>query len=305
MKSPHEFYLETNGKVIDVDGYYGGQCWDLFTLFCMEYCNKVFGCRWSGGVKDMWYHFDELGIGEYFEKITDRHQLQDGDWLVWDADTNPLCWISTARNEKGESYGHIAMFRKYNDGNSEQNVILTQNPNGNPNYVHQMVCDFIGFVGALRPKCYITQDKNIPNSVEEDKTKNQFRINCDDTMNIRLDHSLSGEVIGLGKTGFYNILQMVTQDGYQWYEIEKGKWCALMPPYSEFIGMEENKQETPQNEQKGEDSPIIPKEPKTPENEPNNDKKNEDDKGKQNFLVEFIKLIIKLIVKLLSKEEKK
>ena len=303
METPHEFYLETNGRIIDVDGSYGGQCWDLWTLFCQEYCNKVYGCRWSGGVKDMWYHFDELGLGEFFEKIPPEkyHELQDGDWLVWDQDTNPLCWISTARNEKGETYGHIAMFRQYNPTNSEQNVILTQNPGGNPNYTHQMVCDFLGFIGALRPKCYITQDKNIPNPVEEDKSKNQFKINCADTMNVRLDHTTKAESIGFGKIGYYDVepINMASQDGYQWYEIEKGKWCALIPPYSEFVGMEENKQETPQNQEKDQDNTNIPEQPETPKKEPNN----EEIEHNENIFVELIKNIIEFIIKLLKKEK--
>ena len=173
MKTPHLFFEETNGRIIDVDGSYGGQCWDLWSLFCKEYIGRYYSCLWSGGVKDMWYHFDELGLGEYFEKIPPEkyHELQDGDWLVWDADTNPLCWISTARNEKGEAYGHIAMFRQYNPANGEQNVILTQNPNGNPNYTHQMVCDFLGFIGALRPKCYVHEETIItPVDIPKDDT---------------------------------------------------------------------------------------------------------------------------------------
>jgi len=274
MKTPDEFYLETNGKIIDIDGSYGGQCWDLWALFCLEYVGRYFTCNWVGGAKDMWYHFDELGLGEYFEKIPfeQYHELHDGDWLVWDADTNPLCWISTARNEKGEAYGHIAMFRIYNSENPEQNIILTQNPHGNPNYTHQMVCDFLGFVGALRPKCY-TQDKTIPNPVERDTSKNQFSINCADTMNIRLDHTTKSESIGFGKIGYYDTdpVNMVTQDGYQWYEIEKGKWCALIPPFSEFV-------------------PIPDPEPTpTPKPEPIPD---------ENIFVKIIKLIIELIKKI-------
>ena len=301
MKTPHLFFEETNGKIIDIDGSYGGQCWDLWALFCKEYIGRYYSCLWSGGVKDMYYHFDELGLGEYFEKITpDKyHELQDGDWLVWDADTNPLCWISTARNEKGEAYGHIAMFRQYNPSNSEQNVILTQNPNGNPNYTHQMVCDFLGFIGAIRPKCYITQDKNIPNPVEEDKSKNQFKINCADTMNIRLDHTTGAESIGFGKIGYYNVepINMASQDGYQWYEIEKGKWCALIPPCSEFVGIE---QETPQNQEKEPDNTNIPEEPETNENKP----KEEETEPNESIFLKIIKFIVEILRKLLEKGDK-
>lgn len=170
MKTPHEFYLETNGKIIDIDGSHGGQCWDLFALFCQEYCNYIFSCLFTGYVADFFYHFHELHLDLYFDLITDRHALQDGDWLIWDKSTNPLCWISNS--------SHIAMFRCYNQDNPEQNIILTQNPKGNPNYTHQMVCDFLGFVGALRPKCYIKEEiikpavelpkEEIPNDEDEE-----------------------------------------------------------------------------------------------------------------------------------------
>ena len=296
MKTPHLFFEETNGKIIDIDGSYGGQCWDLWALFCQEYCNKIYGCRWSGGVKDMWYHFDELGLGEFFEKIPPEkyHELQDGDWLVWDQDTNPLCWISTARNEKGETYGHIAMFRQYNPSNSEQNVILTQNPGGNPNYTHQMVCDFLGFIGALRPKCYIIQDKNLPNPVEENKQVDQLKVNCDDTMRVRLGHNLDAEIIGFAKSGFYNILQKCDDVDYTWCEVEENKWIAICPPSCEYVT---KMQETPQNQEEGQDSPIIQEQPKTLENEPNNEEIELINRDKHNPLVEFIVWIIKLIQK--------
>ena len=141
--NPHEFYLETNGKIIDVDKYHGGQCWDLFAYFTLKYCGTTFQCKYSGYVKDFYYHFKELGLDKYFDLITNRYELQDGDWLIWDKAVSQYCWIS--------QFSHIAMFRKYEKG-QEQNIILTQNPNGNPNYTHQMLCDFHGFVGALRPK---------------------------------------------------------------------------------------------------------------------------------------------------------
>lgn len=267
MKTPHEFFLETDGKIIDVDHEYGGQCWDLFALFCQEYCNKTFSCIETGYVIDLWTHFDEVGLGEFFEKVP-NNELKDGDWAIW---IGP-CMIT--------NHSHIAMFRIDNgDGGG---TFLTQNPNGNPKYTHQMWISYQGLVGGLRPKCYM-QDKTIPNPVERDTSKNQFSINCDDTMRIRLDHSLNGEFIGFGKTGYYNIepVNMVTQDGYQWYEIDKGKWCALIPPYSEFIGMEQDQ-----------------KEPNNEENDPyeieliNRDKKN--------LLVEFVKWILEKILKLIG-----
>ena len=282
MKSPHEFYLETNGRVIDVDKSHSGQCWDLFAYFTLLWINMTFSCYVagdpdSGYVIELWNYFEKLGLDKYFEKVYHWQDFQDGDWVIWKGP----CQIT--------QYSHIAMFRK-DEPNTGGGIFLTQNPNGNPNYTHQMWISYNNYVGALRPKCYITQDKTLPTPIERDKNKNQFKINCDNTMNIRLDHTTKSESIGFGKTGFYNILQMVSQDGYNWYEVEKGKWCALVPPYSEFVGMEENKQETPKIEPKEEDSPIIPEQLKKSQNEPKNTK----------IGYNIIKIIIDIIKKIFT-----
>jgi len=197
-------------------------------------------------------------------------------------------------------YGHCAVVRQVIDKNtirvqeSGWNAksyyweAILNNSNGNWNcgeaWLQNGGYRFIGFI-------YQPIDKSLPTPIERDTTKNQFKINCDDTVRVRLDHSLNGEFIGFGKTGFYDIIQMVSQDGYNWYELEKGKWCALVPPYSEFVGVEENKQETPQIEPKEEDSPIIPTEPKKPQNEPKNDKK-------ENIFISILKFIVELIKKI-------
>lgn len=250
MKSPHEFFLETDGKIIDVDYQYGGQCWDLFALFCQEYCNKTFSCIETGYVIDLWNKFDEVGLGEFFEKVP-NNELKDGDWAIW---VGP-CMIT--------SHSHIAMFRM--DNGNGGGTFLTQNPNGNPNYTHQMWISYQGLVGGLRPKCYM-QDKTLPNPVNEDKDVPQLKINCNDTMNVRLGSNVNSESIGLAKEGFYNILTIERdQDNlYTWYEVEKNKWIALLPPYSEYI-------------------PVS-----------------NDNKDKENPLIEFIKWLIKLLEKLIG-----
>lgn len=219
MKTPTEFYLENDYKVIDIDGYYGGQCWDLFAKFCLEYCNKTFGCIETGYVIDLWNHFEEIGLNEYFVKVP-NNQLQDGDWAIW---TGP-CMIT--------SHSHIAMFRE-DSFNSGGGIFLTQNPNGNPNYTHLMWISYDGLVGGLRPKCYM-QDKSIPQPVEANTKVDQLKVNCVDTMRVRLGHSTNDEIIGSALIGYYNIINSFIDDEYTWLEVEKDKWIALYPPYCEI-----------------------------------------------------------------------
>ena len=224
MKTPHEFFLETNGRIIDVDGSYGGQCWDLFALFCQEYCNRTFSCIETGYVIDLWTHFDEIGLGEYFEKVP-NNALHDGDWAIW----NGPCMIT--------NHSHIAMFRI--DNGNGGGTFLTQNPNGNPNYTHQMWISYQGLLGGLRPKCYITQDKSLPIPVEQNTQVDQLKVNCNDTMRVRLGHNTNAEIIGLAVMGYYNSLNTADDDGYTWVEVEENKWIAVCQPNCEYIPKEE------------------------------------------------------------------
>lgn len=217
--NPHDFYLETDGRIIDMDGYYGGQCWDLFSYYTSKYCNKIFGCIETGYVIDLWNKFEEVGLNEYFIKVTENYQ--DGDWLIWTSPSN----ITKS--------SHIAMFRKDNGNNT--NVILTQNPNGNPNYTHQMVCDYKGVVGALRPIIYT--DRLSPNPTSRNEEINQIYVNSSNTMYCRLtpDTSIENKTIDkFVKVGYYNILEELDSNGYHWYKISEDRYVAKIDGIVEY-----------------------------------------------------------------------
>lgn len=294
--NPHEFYLETNGKKIDVDGAYGGQCWDLFAYFCQKYCGRTFSCISTGYVIDLWTHFEQCGLNQYFDKVYDYHALQDGDWLIWDKNASPNCWISNK--------SHIAMFREYNPSNIEQNVILTQNPNGIPNYVHQMICDFHGFVGALRPKTNVVKKIVVSDPVEENKDVNQVYITCDNTMRCRTTAEINNDnCIGFYITGFYNVLEEKNTD-YHWCKVAENNWVAILDGYANYIPkyIEPIIENKPVQEEKEQASPIPQEEPITLENG-QEEQKIEDNsidiinKDKKNPLIEFIKWIFNMIAK--------
>ena len=222
--NPHEFYLETNGKVIDVDGYYGGQCWDLFSYYCLKYCNRTFSCIKTGYVIDLWDYFDELGLGEYFVKVYDNYE--DGDFLIFKSPSS----ITDS--------SHIAMFRKDNGDNTC--VILTQNPLGNPNYVHQMIMDYSGVQGALRPKIYIKRLS--PNPVSKNEEKNQIYVNSSNTMYCRLtpDTSIENKTDDIFvKVGYYNIIDEIDSNGYHWYKIDNDRYVAKIDGIVEYIPKKE------------------------------------------------------------------
>lgn len=289
--NPHEFYLETNGKLIDVDKQHGGQCWDLFAYFTLKYCGRTFSCPYSGYVKDFYYHFKELGLDKYFDLITNRYELQDGDWLIWDKAVSPHCWIS--------QFSHIAMFRKYEKG-QEQNIILTQNPNGNPNYTHQMLCDFHGFVGALRPltnvkKANITKfeipyiDTNyVKVAFETDMPVDfaMYSLNGLEYVNLPISNVIDNLKEGMKYT---LSIKLRTQGTNEWTISDTLEFTTL-----------EIKEETPQISTKGEDSTNTL--PNTEITE--NGTKNEELDHKENPLVEFAKFLIEFIRKYFMKGDK-
>lgn len=138
--TPHEFYQATNGKVINVDNAYGGQCWDLFAKFCQLVYGKTYGCVRTGYVGDFWNYFNECGLGDHFEKRTGA--MQDGDWAIW---TRPTANVTDS--------SHIAMFRA--DNGDGTGVFLTQDPMGTGNNpTRQRNISYNNITGFIRADIY-------------------------------------------------------------------------------------------------------------------------------------------------------
>lgn len=66
------------------------------------------------------------------------------------------------------------------------------------------------------------------NAVEPvERNENVDQIECtDDTLRIRTEPSLNGEIVGHVQIGYYNVLNETEADNYTWYEIGKDRWCA-------------------------------------------------------------------------------
>ena len=145
MPTPHEFYLSVIGKGFDTDGY-GYQCVAGFKVFC----NQVLGVNFyhksicyggnpSGYAYRIWYNFDSLGLGKYFDKVP-ANQMVDGDWAIW------------TYGKGACPYSHIAMFRK--DNGNGTGVFLGQNQSVNGGRFSQVNISYSGVLGGLRPKIY-------------------------------------------------------------------------------------------------------------------------------------------------------
>lgn len=208
MKQPHEFYLGHIGRTIDMDGYFGGQCWDFFAKFCKDAGYPIFNCTSSGYVKDIWNNRNTSGILKYFDVVS-VSEMQDGDWIIWG-------------NCKVAPYSHIAMFRKYESGKTSATV-LGQNQSAGQ-VVNQEVMSLSGVIGVLRPKCYVVATVKGYIKVKAPAT---FTFSVDG-VRIRKSPSVNGETLkDKGKDITYNNGQSVNYisyhhaDGYTWIKYKR------------------------------------------------------------------------------------
>lgn len=143
ISSPQAFANQTLGACIDVDGYYGSQCWDSMAAFFINYTGHTLYTCGTGAAKGTiadgcW----QQNAGDQFTMIWDPTQIQAGDIAVYSTGT----------------WGHIGMaMGEYNNGYF---TLLGQNQGGPAcpgggaagNIINLSTRDFIG---AFRPNIYI------------------------------------------------------------------------------------------------------------------------------------------------------
>lgn len=187
----HEFYLDVNGKKIDIDGYYGAQCWDLFAYFCDKYIGKHFNCYTTGYVRDLWNDRKTNGILEHFEEVTHPYDLKDGDWVILDGVSYP--------------YSHVAMFRRYNDERKTSWILLGQNQTSTQEAM-QKYLPVADFLGAFRLKETV---KGIPSKGKATVIVDILNVrNSPDLVNPRVTYYEKGMIF------YYDSIKEV--NGYVW-----------------------------------------------------------------------------------------
>lgn len=143
ISSPQAFANETLGVCIDVDGFFGAQCWDSMAAFFINYTGHTLYTCGTGAAKGTiadgcW----QLNAGDEFTMIWDATAVQPGDIAVYSSGT----------------WGHIGMAMGYY--NNGYFTLLGQNQGGAPcegggaagNIINLSTRDFIG---AFRPNIYI------------------------------------------------------------------------------------------------------------------------------------------------------
>ena len=157
----NEFVSRYNGKYVDTDGYYGGQCMDLMHQYCVEVLGLTdLSILAASSAKVVYENFSNVKGHELFDKIpnTDTGVPQEGDIIFW----------------VNAPYGHVAIFVE-GDVNSFRS--FDQNyPTGTPCHIQNHTYANVG--GWLRLK------KTASQSIQVDLEK--CRLDRDSHWNDRI-----------------------------------------------------------------------------------------------------------------------
>lgn len=170
VSSPEKFAEQVLGQCIDVDGYFGSQCWDEMAAYFLNYVGRTLSTCGTGAAKGTiadgcW----QINAGSEFTMIWDKTQIQPGDIAVYSTGT----------------WGHIGMAMGYY--NNGYFALLGQNQGGAPcpgggaagNIINLSTRDFIG---AFRPNIYIKPEPTPPEPTPTPSDKIEVTVKRGDTL---------------------------------------------------------------------------------------------------------------------------
>lgn len=137
MTTFNQFVSAHEGVVTDVDGAYGGQCWDLWSSYAQECCGvSQAATSTTSGYADSVYTAKYEASSELqarFDKIGTDAAARAGDVAFW------------AYGSSSYPQSHVAIVIQ---DNGENLLCLSQNPGP----AHRVSLTKSGLVGYLRPK---------------------------------------------------------------------------------------------------------------------------------------------------------
>lgn len=210
-----EWMNTVNGKIIDMDGAYGGQCWDLWS----SYARNVYGIPAA----------DTNTVDGYAASVyTDRYnrsQILQNTFSREEANYTP-------------SYGDVAFWN--GAGMNHVAIVVRDNGNGtlntmsqNPNKAGYVTLSKTGIIGYFHPRTANTPTPT-PNNNNVTIIPRTYKVNVD-TLNVRSAPSTSAQVVAqyhYGQT--VNLSEGgVIADGYIWAHYVGGsgatRYVALAP----------------------------------------------------------------------------
>jgi len=95
-----DFIKKYNGKQVDYDGVFGGQCVDLFRQYCVEVlliAEHTGSCQSSGGAKDLFLDYHRMPVEKKYFIRSSSKTCKAGDVLIWNESLT-------------NKYGHVAIY---------------------------------------------------------------------------------------------------------------------------------------------------------------------------------------------------
>lgn len=178
---------------------------------------SVYQCTWYA-----YYRALEVGFSAptWWDRLTQQGSYPNAkDWIEnfrdpWEvkpADYKPVAGDILVYTDS--AYGHVIF--------CETDVMTSEYRSGNPDsFRNAKIGDYKGeLLGVL----HYPYESVLP--VERNENVNQIQT-TDESLRIRTEPSLSGEIVGHVQLGYYNVLDQAENDGYTWYKIAKDRWCA-------------------------------------------------------------------------------
>lgn len=134
------------GTFIDMDGFWGAQCWDYADAFWVSQVNRMLQTGTHRSASDTWRQSREVNAGTEFGTFSNKIYIKRGDWLVFSG--------------SADAVGHIALAAEdYNGSNSircyGQNQGGTPVPQGGA-AINIATLSLGDFVGAFRYAGWVT-----------------------------------------------------------------------------------------------------------------------------------------------------
>lgn len=210
-----EWMNSVNGQVVDMDGAYGGQCWDLWS----SYARNVYGIPAA----------DTNTVDGYAASVyTDRYnrsQVLQNTFSREGANYTP-------------SYGDVAFWN--GAGMNHVAIVVRDNGNGtlntmsqNPNKAGYVTIGKAGIIGYFHPRTANTPAP-APSNNNVTIIARTYKVNVD-TLNVRSAPSTSAQVVAQYHYGQTVVLQDdgIIADGYIWAHYLGGsgatRYVALAP----------------------------------------------------------------------------
>ena len=117
----NEFKTGNLGRYIDIDGYYGAQCWDLYARYCQYLGVPFANCTVTGYVQDIWTQRNSNGMTKYFDEIP-FDQCKAGDIIVFrPQNETPLSHIGVCAS--GNVMGKVLVLGQNQGGSGAVNEV--------------------------------------------------------------------------------------------------------------------------------------------------------------------------------------